>query len=80
MLIFGSVVLSLLGIVAATGPVFYMTHHSIRHGHLASAPDDARPAARTEPVPGGWSVCPECKALIVDRSRHAEVAHHLAVA
>ena len=34
-----SIVLITLGVIAATGPVYHMTHHSIRHGHVASPAD-----------------------------------------
>ncbi len=72
----GTIPFVLVAILVATGPVIYMTHHSFKHGHVASLPDGVTPPA-ADPAQFGWSVCPECKAVITDHSLHTEVAHQL---
>ncbi len=81
MLIAGSVGFCLVAIFVATGPVVFMTHHSLRHGHVASKPDgtpDDRPRPDQAAADGhGWSVCPACSAVVVDGERHRVAAHQL---
>lgn len=35
----GTILFVLVAIAVATGPVIYMTYHSMRYGHLASRPE-----------------------------------------
>ena len=74
MLIAGSVGLCVVAIVAGTGPVLYMTHHSFRHGHVADRPRDPARAAAQE---HGWTVCPECSAVVTDAEVHLVAAHQV---
>ena len=77
--------LVVFAIVVATGPVIYMTYHSIRYGHHPSPPvgGDRRTsiADRTtsplvaDPEQFGWTVCPDCKAVVVDAARHVGAVH-----
>ena len=77
-LIGGATGFCLVAILVATGPVIYMTHHSFKHGHVASTPDLALVPAPTNPEDHGWSVCAECDAVVVDAGRHSVAAHQLA--
>jgi hypothetical protein len=77
--------LVILAIVVATGPVIVMTYHSIRFGHHPSPPERASQTASRVLVPAtptsvdpehfGWTVCPHCKAVVVDPEHHAHVLH-----
>ncbi len=45
----GTIPFVILAIIVAAGPVYFMTWHSLKHGHLASAPDHARAEAQSDP-------------------------------
>ena len=75
----GTIPFVLVAIVVATGPVIFMTHHSIRNGHLASLPDHARVPVPEDPAKFGWTVCPDCKAVVTDHSGHFDSVHDLAL-
>ena len=76
--------LVVLAIVVATGPVIYMTYHSIRFGHHPSPANGGRDASishgATAPEPAdpeqfGWTVCPDCRAVVVDPVEHIHAVH-----
>jgi hypothetical protein len=67
-----------MAILVATGPVIYMTHHSFKHGHVESARDHAQRPMAANPLEFGWTVCSECKAVVVDSVEHLLAAHQLA--
>ena len=62
----------LVAIVVATGPVYYMTYHSKRYGHVASQKEAKDPQAF------GWATCPECKAIVSDAVEHGFAVHSIA--
>jgi len=67
-----------LAILVATGPVIYMTHHSIRFGHHPSPPDGGRVRERADPEGFGWTVCSHCKAVVIDSAEHMQAVHQYA--
>jgi len=70
------VVLSvILGVAAATGPVIYGFYHSMRHGHHAGRPEPTNKPALADPQHFGWTVCAECKAVILDPLEHLLAVH-----
>ena len=59
-------------IAVVTGPVYFMTYHSARYGHVASQRDPK------DPQTFGWETCPECKAIVSDAVEHGFAVHSIA--
>ncbi len=73
----GTIPFVIVAIFVATGPVIYMTVHSFRHGHVASLSDQALVPVPANPNDFGWTVCSECKAVVVDPMEHSRAVHQL---
>jgi hypothetical protein len=75
---YGTIPFVILAILVATSPVYYMTWHSFRHGHVASHPDNARVPAHWQIRKYGWAVCSHCSAVVVDQVTHGLAMNHFA--
>jgi hypothetical protein len=71
----GTIPFVILAIAVSSGPVWYMTYHSHRHGHVASLPDHARVPKVADPQQFGWTICTHCKAVVVELEDHRRAVH-----
>jgi len=76
-LVVGCIGFCLLGILVAVGPVFYMTYHSCRYGHLASQADGAPVLVPTTAEAYDWSEPPEYQAVVTNEADREEATPQL---
>jgi hypothetical protein len=68
----------ILAVAIATVPLIWAMHHEHRHGADESPRIDVADVVSATPtaaLPGDWSVCPECSAVVFDQGLHEETFH-----
>jgi hypothetical protein len=71
-----------VGVAIATVPLAIATRHQHKYGHHGSNPHH-RGVAASAPAPmptsdPGWTVCPNCTAVVADQAIHDSTVHAMA--
>jgi hypothetical protein len=64
-----------VGVVIATVPIIFATHHQHKYGHHGSYPDRQTAQGTATASTGDLTLCPQCSALVADRVLHHNSVH-----
>lgn len=69
-----------VGVVIATIPLVFATHHQYKYGHHGSYPDRQTAQSTAATSIAELTVCPNCAALVADQTLHHGSVHATATA